>query len=508
MPTAPSILATCWSTSRPISGCAYQRMRGNQVHLRLRRRCPRHRHHAQGRADGHHARGDDRHRSQEHQPILPTSTSAFDNYHSTHSRREPRASPADLWPLLKESGKAISPPAPSPSCSTRKRSMFLPTASSRAPAPSANPRTSTATTAKLRRHLQPDRADRPEIRDLRRHPGDEGLRALLLQAADFEAELLKSGCAAAPSPGRGGQQDAAEWFESGLQEWDITRDAPYFGFRDPRRAGQVLLRLAGCAHRLHGQLQEPVRQARPGSISTATGARTPAPSSTTSSARTSSTSTPVLAGHAGRRNFRKPTKVNVHGYVTVNGAEDVQIARHLHQGAHLPRPPGSGVPALLLRRQARPRIDDLDLNLEDFVPGQCRPGRQAGQHRQPLRRLSSTSVSTGKLAGTCPSRSSGTSSRRPRRASPMPTRPASSAAPCAKSWRWPTSANRYMDDKAPWVLAKQEGAGCTGAGDLLRGHQPVPVLMLYLKPVLPHLAERCRSLPQRDPLLGWRGQRR
>ena len=24
-----------------------------------------------------------------------------------------------------------------------------------------------------------------------------------------------------------------EWFESGLQQWDISRDAPYFGFEIP-----------------------------------------------------------------------------------------------------------------------------------------------------------------------------------------------------------------------------------------------------------------------------------
>ena len=30
-----------------------------------------------------------------------------------------------------------------------------------------------------------------------------------------------------------------EWFESGLQQWDISRGAPYFGFEIPERAGQI-----------------------------------------------------------------------------------------------------------------------------------------------------------------------------------------------------------------------------------------------------------------------------
>ena len=29
-----------------------------------------------------------------------------------------------------------------------------------------------------------------------------------------------------------------EWFDSGLQQWDITRDAPYFGFEIPDAPGK------------------------------------------------------------------------------------------------------------------------------------------------------------------------------------------------------------------------------------------------------------------------------
>ena len=48
---------------------------------------------------------------------------------------------------------------------------------------------------------------------------------------------------------------AQEWLGEGgkaLGDWDISRDAPYFGDPDPRRAGQVLLRLARRADRLPG----------------------------------------------------------------------------------------------------------------------------------------------------------------------------------------------------------------------------------------------------------------
>ena len=53
-----------------------------------------------------------------------------------------------------------------------------------------------------------------------------------------------------------------EWFEAGLQDWDISRDAPYFGIEMPDAPGQVLLRLVRCADRLYRQLRGLARGTR------------------------------------------------------------------------------------------------------------------------------------------------------------------------------------------------------------------------------------------------------
>ena len=45
-----------------------------------------------------------------------------------------------------------------------------------------------------------------------------------------------------------------EWFADGLQQWDISRDAPYFGFEIPGAPGKILLCMVRCANWLHGQL--------------------------------------------------------------------------------------------------------------------------------------------------------------------------------------------------------------------------------------------------------------
>ncbi len=82
----------------------------------------------------------------------------------------------------------------------------------------------------------------------------------------------------------------AEWFEAGLQDWDISRDAPYFGFEIPGAPGQIFLRVVRRAHRLPRQLQGAVRQAR-AELRRILQGRQHRPSCITSSARTSATST-------------------------------------------------------------------------------------------------------------------------------------------------------------------------------------------------------------------------
>ena len=61
-------------------------------------------------------------------------------------------------------------------------------------------------------------------------------------------------------------------------------------------------------------------------------------------------------------------------------------------------------------------------------------------------------------------------------------------------------ANQYIDERKPWALAKQPGkaaevqAVCTDGLNLFR------ILMLYLKPVLPAMAERAEAFLGAGPL--------
>ena len=82
----------------------------------------------------------------------------------------------------------------------------------------------------------------------------------------------------------------AEWLDSGLQQWDISRDAPYFGFEIPDAPGKYFYVWLDAPIGYMASFKNLCAR-RPELDFDAFWGRTPAPSCTTSSARTSSTST-------------------------------------------------------------------------------------------------------------------------------------------------------------------------------------------------------------------------
>lgn len=54
-------------------------------------------------------------------------------------------------------------------------------------------------------------------------------------------------------------------------------------------------------------------------------------------------------------------------------------------------------------------------------------------------------------------------------------------------------ANRYVDEQAPWVVAKQEGRDADLQAICTMGLNMFRVLMTWLKPVLPQLAARAEA---------------
>ena len=148
----------------------------------------------------------------------------------------------------------------------------------------------------LRRHLCADRPDQPVLGDVRRHAGAARLRALLLRAGQVRtaaARLVRRQVHRRQAGGqqrRGGQ--AARMAGRRPEGLGHLARCALLRLSHPRRAGQVLLRVAGRAGRLPGQLQGAVRPARLDlEVRRLPRRRQQRPSCTTSSARTSSIST-------------------------------------------------------------------------------------------------------------------------------------------------------------------------------------------------------------------------
>jgi len=281
-----------------------------------------------------------------------------------------------------------------------------------------------------------------------------------------------------------------EWLDAdgGLRAWDISRDAPYFGFEIPGHPGKYLYVWIDapigylssfqtlCERKgldfwsyLSRDSQAELHHFIGKDIVTFHGLFWPA----------------VLHG-AG---FRAPTRLHVNGYLMVNGEKMsksrgtfIQARTYLEQGLD---------PEALryyFATKTSGGVEDIDLNLADFVA-----------------RVNSDVV--GKFVNLA-SRCAGFIEKRfgGRLADALPepamyARFVEQLAPIAAAYeaneaatalRLTTAladeANKYIDERKPWVLAKQDGADAELQAVCTQGLNLFRVLAAALKPVLPRVA--------------------
>jgi len=281
-----------------------------------------------------------------------------------------------------------------------------------------------------------------------------------------------------------------EWFEAGLQDWDISRDAPYFGFKIPGTddkffyvwldapVGYLASFKNLCDRRPDLNFDEYF-----------------APDSTTELHHFIGKDIvyfhalfwPAVLEGAG---YRKPTRVNAHGFLTVNGQK-------------MSKSRGTFIAASTFLDNLDPEylryyyavklgagIEDIDLNLEDFsarvnsdlvgklvnIASRCAgfisrsfDGQLADKLERP--ELFTEFVDAGKLIAAC-----------------YENREYSRA--MRQIMQLADKANQYIDERKPWVLAKTPATSaevqlvCTEGLNLFR------VLMIYLTPVLPAMATK------------------
>ncbi|MFC2974266.1 methionine--tRNA ligase [Azotobacter bryophylli] len=292
----------------------------------------------------------------------------------------------------------------------------------------------------------------------------------------------------------------AEWLDAGLQEWDISRDAPYFGFEIPDEPGKYF----------YVWLDAPV-----GYMASFANLckRRPELDFDAFWGKDSEAELyhfigkdiinfhalfwPAMLEGAG---YRKPTALNVHGYLTVNGQK-------------MSKSRGTFIKARTYLEHLNPEylryyyasklsrgVDDLDLNLEDFV-----------------QKVNSDLVGkvvniASRCAGFIHKGNGGVLVE----ANPEPELWAAfqNAAPSiaeayeardfARAMReimaLADRANAWIADKAPWALNKQEGKQAEVQAICALGVNLFRQLVILLKPVLPKLAEATEAFLNVAPL--------
>lgn len=284
-----------------------------------------------------------------------------------------------------------------------------------------------------------------------------------------------------------------EWFESGLQQWDITRDAPYFGFEIPGAPGKYFYVWLDAPIGYMASFKNLCNKR--GDIDFDSYWKADSKAELyhfigKDIAYFHCLFWPSMLEGAG---FRKPTKVNVHGYVTVNGAKMSKSKGTFIKASTYLNHLDPECLRYYYAAKLNSRIDDLDLNLEDFVQ------RVNADVVNKLVNLASRNAGfiakrfDGKLAATCaePELYAEFANARTVIAEAYESREFSRA--IREIMALADKANRYVDDKAPWVIAKQEGADAELQAVCSVGINLFRVLMAYLKPVMPLLAERAEA---------------
>ncbi len=331
---------------------------------------------------------------------------------------------------------------------------------------------------------------------------------IFFRLADFEPMLRKWTRSGAL------QQEVAnkldEWFEAGLRDWDVSRDAPYFGFEIPDAPGKYF----------YVWLDAPVGyMASFKNLCDRRGISFDEYWNAESTAELHhfigkdilyfhSLFWPATLEGAG---FRKPTAVHAHGFLTVNG-EKMSKSRGTFVTAerYLKALPPEYF-RYFLAAKLGPGLVDVDLNFDEFatrinadlvgklvnIASRCASfihrgygGRLATELPEPG--LYREFVDAG--AGIMEAWES-----------------LEYAAAVREIMALADRANLYVDRQKPWLAAKDPARAAEVQAVCTQGINLFRVLMTYLKPVLPVIAERADSfLGQRihqwrdieTPLLG------
>ncbi|MEP1744117.1 MAG: methionine--tRNA ligase [Kangiellaceae bacterium] len=290
-----------------------------------------------------------------------------------------------------------------------------------------------------------------------------------------------------------------EWLEVGLQEWDISRDAPYFGYQIPNEPNKFFYvwldapigYMASfknlCDRNTSLKFEDFWAQGSDAEVYHFIGKD-------------------IINFHClfwpaclSAADYRTPTQVFAHGFLTVNGTK-------------MSKSKGTFIKAATYREHLAPeylryyfaaklsnKVDDFDLNLEDFVQrvnsdlvnkfvniaSRCaklvqKSGGSLHSEIDQPKLLKEFQEEADKISLCYENREFGKA--------------------CKLIMLLADKANTYIDEKAPWALAKDEATLDEALKICSMGINLFRILSIYLKPVLPLLTKQIETFLNCPPL--------
>jgi methionyl-tRNA synthetase len=322
---------------------------------------------------------------------------------------------------------------------------------------------------------------------------------IFFRLGNFEGMLRRWTRSGALQPAVANKLD--EWFDAGLRDWDVSRDAPYFGFEIPHAPGKYfyvwldapvgyMASFADWCARSGADFEDWWKPDSTAELHHFIGKDI---------LYFHSLFWPATLEGAG---FRKPTRVHAHGFLTVNGEKMsksrgtfVTARRYLE---HLP----PDYFRYFLAAKLGTGLDDIDMNLEEFAT------RINADLVGKLVNIASRCASfihrgyDGRLADSLPE--------------PALYREfVDAGAGIVEAWEslefaaavreimeLADRANLYIDRQKPWLAAKDPARAAEVQAVCTQGLNLFRLLMAWLKPVLPATSDRAEVF-LRAPIARW-----
>ena len=297
----------------------------------------------------------------------------------------------------------------------------------------------------------------------------------------------------------------SEWLDTGLQDWDISRDAPYFGFEIPDAPGKYFYvwldapigYMASFKNYCSGsedlEFQDFWRNDSALEVHHFIGKD-------------------IINFHAlfwpamlSCANYRTPTAIHTHGFITVNGQKmSKSRGTFINARTYLDHLSPEYLRYYFAAKLSS-SIDDIDFNLDDFVlrvnsdlVGKVVniASRCAGFINKRFDGILSDQVGAANILDDMLKAGDSIAASYERCDFGKALREIMALA---------DQANRFIDEHKPWVLAKEEGKEDQVQQVCSDGLNMFRLLITYLKPIVPQMSEAAETFLNVEPLT-WDGR--